>query len=700
VLAGHHAVEPRDTHTHEGHNTTQNAGLRPAEKTSATRDDDELDDVPSEKRKRRKKPKKKAVDESALSKAKALSEETKPVTDDAVRDLVARLEHDDPCERPLGASNFEFDVDVLAEASRRGHARAMYWYAQFMLKKACSQEPSLGASAERFRDLGVTWLKAACEQGHGQAQCHLGSIYAMGMAAPRLPEDFKPVPYARDVDRAEKLLHQGAIATDDAPTMWCLARLLLQRAISTKSVDDGQKGALWAERAGKAGVPDALARVARIYLGGSDGAEPVPGVKTDYQKAKTLAEQALKSGSGQTDALKKIVQDAERGLASSFSFERRTSSSAGSSDFAPRFGSEPQESLAQILQKHKAQTQKKRGLPGGLSGGLVDDDDPVCPLVEKPEKDPLQLVEDFGKSVMQQAKPQTADDRRRAKIRQRREEARSKAKPSAAELSKRGAAAEAAAAELLGELDAADSSSKKPKKRKKKPAKKNDKAPREAPPRAPVALPLVDSDESDDESLELLLAPRRAPAPAPAPAPPASPPTPPSEIPDASDEDGEWQSTTSRRRKARRRKDKEEDLPPLEDAAPDAPAAAPAPAPSEPEPAPAPAPPKKQLSADAPAFVPPSMDAAAEPEAAGVAESKADEDAGVSESKGGDEAAVGYEESKGGEPEYDVDMDAAYALELDRAEHAQPPQPPAEEEWVTSTSRRRKKGGNGKKKNG
>ena len=61
-------------------------------------------------------------------------------------------------------------------------------------------------------------------------------------------------------------------------------------------------------------------------------------------------------------------------------------------------------------------------------------------------------------------------------------------------------------------------------------------------------------------------------------------------------------------------------------------------------------------------------------------------------------AAVGYEESKGGEPEYDVDMDAAYALELDRAEHAQPPQPPAEEEWVTSTSRRRKK--SGKKKNG
>jgi hypothetical protein len=431
-------------------------------------------------------------DESALAKAKALSEETKPVTDDAVRDLVARLEHDDPCERPLGASSFEFDVDVLAEASRRGHARAMYWYAQFMLKKACSQEPSLGASAEKLQSLGVSWLKAACEQGHGQAQCHLGSIFSSGFSVPRLPGDFRPVPYPRDVDQAEKLLHQGAIATDDAPTMWCLARLLLQRAISTKSIDDGQKGALWAERAGKAGVPDALARVARIYLGGSDGAEPVPGVKTDYQKAKTLAEQALKSGSGQTDALRKIVQDAERGLASSFSFERRTSSSAGSSDFAPRFGSEPQESLAQILQKHKAQTQKKRGLPGGLSGGLVDDDDPVCPLVEKPEKDPLQLVEDFGKSVMQQAKPQTADDRRRAKIRQRREEARAKARPSAAELSKRGAAAEAAAAELLGELDAADSSSKKPKKRKKKPAKKSDKAaPREAPPRAPVALPLV-----------------------------------------------------------------------------------------------------------------------------------------------------------------------------------------------------------------
>merc|ERR1719217_359839 len=400
------------------------------------------------------------------------------------------------------------------------------------------------------------------------------------MAAPRLPGDFRPVPYPRDVENAEKLLHQGAIATDDAPTMWCLARLLLQRAISTKSIDDGQKGALWAERAGKAGVPDALARVARIYLGGSDGAEPVPGVKTDYAKAKALAEQALKSGSGQTDALKKIVQDAERGLASSFSFERRTSSSAGSSDFAPRFGSEPQESLAQILQKHKAQTQKKRGLPGGLSGGLVeDDDDAVCPLVERSADKEQKLLEDFGRSVMQQAKPQTADDRRRAKIRQRREEARSKAKPSAAELSKRGAAAEAAADELLRELDAGDSSSKKPKKRKKKPAKKNDKAPREAPPRAPVALPLVDSDESDDESLELLLAPRRAPAPAP---PPESPPKPPSEIPDASDEDGEWQSTTSRRRKARRRKDKDEDLPPLEDAAPDAPAAAPAPAP-EPE---------------------------------------------------------------------------------------------------------------------
>ena len=139
----------------------------------------------------------------------------------------------------------------------------------------------------------------------------------MGMAQPQLPGEFRPVPYPRDVDQAEKLLHQGAIATDDAPTMWCLARLLVQRAISTKSVDDGQKGALWAERAGKAGVPDALARVARIYLGGSDGAEPVPGVKTDYQKAKTLAEQALKSGSGLTDALKKIVQDAERGLASS-----------------------------------------------------------------------------------------------------------------------------------------------------------------------------------------------------------------------------------------------------------------------------------------------------------------------------------------------------------------------------------------------
>ena len=434
----------------------------------------------------------------------------------------------------------------------------------------------------------------------------------MGMAQPQLPGDFRPVPYPRDVDQAEKLLHQGAIATDDAPTMWCLARLLLQRAISTKSVDDGQKGALWAERAGKAGVPDALARVARIYLGGSDGAEPVPGVKTDYQKAKTLAEQALKSGSGQTDALKKIVQDAERGLASSFSFERRTSSSAGSSDFAPRFGSEPQESLAQILQKHKAQTQKKRGLPGGLSGGLVDDDDPVCPLVEKPEKDPLQLVEDFGKSVMQQAKPQTADDRRRAKIRQRREEARSKTRPSAAELSKRGAAAEAAAAELLGELDAADSTSKKPKKRKKKPAKKNDKAPvREAPPRAPVALPLVDSDESDDESLELLLAPRRAPAPAPAPRPRRRRP-PPSEIPDASDEDGEWQSTTSRRRKARRRKDKEEDLPPLEDAAPDAPPRRRRPRPNQKRRRRRRRP-QEQLSADAPAFVPPSMDARPSP---------------------------------------------------------------------------------------
>lgn len=111
-----------------------------------------------------------------------------------------------------------------------------------------------------------------------------------------------------------------------------------------------------------------------------------------------------------------------------------------------------------------------------------------------------------------------------------------------------------------------------------------------------------------------------------------------------------------------------------------------------------PVPPKKQLSANAPAFVPPGAATAAEPEDAGVAESKADEAEGVSESKGGDEAAVGYEESKGGAPEYDVDMDAAYALELDRAEHAQPPQPPAEEEWVTSMSRRREKGG--KKKNG
>ena len=117
----------------------------------------------------------------------------------------------------------------------------MYWYAQFMLKKACSQEPSLGAAAEKFQSCGVSWLKAACEQGHGQAQCHLGSIYAMGMAQPRLPEDFKPVPYPRDVDQAEKLLHQGAIATDDAPTMWCLARLLLQRAISTKSVDAARR---------------------------------------------------------------------------------------------------------------------------------------------------------------------------------------------------------------------------------------------------------------------------------------------------------------------------------------------------------------------------------------------------------------------------------------------------------------------------
>ena len=47
-----------------------------------------------------KKPKKKPVDESALSKAKALSEDTKPVTDDAVRDLVARLEHDEARRRP------------------------------------------------------------------------------------------------------------------------------------------------------------------------------------------------------------------------------------------------------------------------------------------------------------------------------------------------------------------------------------------------------------------------------------------------------------------------------------------------------------------------------------------------------------------------------------------------------------------------
>ena len=58
----------------------------------------------------------------------------------------------------------------------------------------------------------------------------------------------------------------------------------------------------------------------------------------------------------------------------------------------------------------------------------------------------------------------------------------------------------------------------------------------------------------------------------------------------------------------------------------------------------------------------------------------------MSESKS-EPAAVGYEESKGGEPESDVDADAAYALELDRAEQAQPPQ--QEEEWVTSTSRRR-----------
>ena len=43
--------------------------------------------------------------------------------------------------------------------------------------------------------------------------------------------------------------------------------------------------------------------------------------------------------------------------------------------------------------------------------------------------------------------------------------------------------------------------------------------------------------------------------------------------------------------------------------------------------------------------------------------------------------------------ESDVDADAAYALELDRAEQAQPPQ--QEEEWVTSTSRRRNRGKKG-----
>ena len=254
--------------------------------------------------------------DTALARAKALDTDAKAVIDEAVRDLVARLEHDDPAD---GGKKISFDVDVLEEASRRGHARAMYWFAQFSLRKACSQSLQFGKKTQKFRDVGVAWLLAACEQGHGRAQCHLGTIYADGWASPLLPHDAssrKSVPFPRDVNQAERWLTDGAHQTNDGPSMWCLARLLLQRAISTKSPEDGRKGALWAERAGSFGALDALARAARVHLGGADGAEPVPGVKADYAKAKALAEAALAKGAGPREAaLRKIVQDAERGAA-------------------------------------------------------------------------------------------------------------------------------------------------------------------------------------------------------------------------------------------------------------------------------------------------------------------------------------------------------------------------------------------------
>lgn len=215
--------------------------------------------------------------------------------DDAVRELVQRLDTDDPADqqgarevpgREEDGRAVAFDAEALAEAAKRGHPRAQYWLAQCLLSRnsATSDTKTIDHDASE----AIQWLRAAAENGHGLAACQLGTFYQDGRAlvgtVPFHSPQAGPQPKTwsrgaighKDPDQAAKWLEIGARSTDSPAAAWRLAQLLMARAVSKHDADAGRRGEMWAERAAKQGVAPAAIALARAYLGGADGAAYTP----------------------------------------------------------------------------------------------------------------------------------------------------------------------------------------------------------------------------------------------------------------------------------------------------------------------------------------------------------------------------------------------------------------------------------------
>ena len=219
-----------------------------------------------------------------------MAEEARLFGDDldaAVRDLVSRLDTNDPAEakhRGEDGETVAFNAEALHEAARRGHPRAQYWMAQCLLS---------AESTITDPDEGVRWLHLAAMNGHGNAANHLGALYQDGKVPLVVAEmyessTFSPGErpgYVRDLDLAAKYLGVGARTTESPPACWRLGQLYVQRAIRRNDANAGERGIFWTERAAHQGVNQACLALARFFLCGADGGPPVPGVQPNYERS-------------------------------------------------------------------------------------------------------------------------------------------------------------------------------------------------------------------------------------------------------------------------------------------------------------------------------------------------------------------------------------------------------------------------------